>query len=73
MSYRFKDYDLKNVNGSITKIRWGVLSEEEIVNMSVVDIIQMNSYGADEPVMGGLFDRRMGVIDKKTECPTCKQ
>lgn len=71
MSYRFKDYDLKDVNGSITKIRYGVLSEEEIVSLSVVDITQMNSYGADEPVTGGLFDRRMGVVDKKSVCKVC--
>ena len=71
MSYRFKDYDLKNVNGAITKIKYGILSEEEVVSMAVVDIKQMSSYGADETVMEGLFDKRMGVIDRKTECPTC--
>jgi DNA-directed RNA polymerase beta' subunit len=47
-----------------------VLSPEEIRNGSVAEIVSRDTYINNKPVMGGLFDPRMGVLDPGLICPT---
>ena len=43
---------------------------EEIENMSVCEITSRDTYINNKPVLGGLFDPRMGVQDPGLICPT---
>ncbi len=56
----------------IDKIKFGILSPEEIRKMSVTKIITPDTYDDDGyPIEMGLMDRRLGVIDPGLECRTC--
>ena len=58
----------------ISKIQFGVLSPEKILKMSVAHINNPTLYNTDnEPKFGGLFDTRMGVIERHLKCKTCNQ
>jgi DNA-directed RNA polymerase II subunit RPB1 len=46
------------------------LSPEEIRKNSVVEITSRDTYINNKPVIGGLFDPRMGVLEPGTICPT---
>ena len=54
----------------ILGIQFGMLSPEEIENMSVCEITSRDTYINNKPVLGGLFDPRMGVQDPGLICPT---
>jgi DNA-directed RNA polymerase II subunit RPB1 len=41
--------------------------------MSVADIHKTDTYQLTEPVVNGLFDPRMGVLDNNKICQTCEQ
>jgi len=58
---------------SISKIRFGLLSPEEIRNSSVVEVISEDTFANGVPVDGGLFDLRMGTIEQSERCATCRQ
>jgi len=47
-----------------------ILSPEEIRRNSVVEITSRDTYINNKPVIGGLFDPRMGVLEPGTICPT---
>jgi len=67
--YNQLDYteNIKEIKG----VQFGVLSPEEIINRSVVHVTQTVLYDSHgEPVIGGLFDSRMGVIEHGKICPT---
>lgn len=54
-------------NNVVKKISFDVLSKQDVLDMSVVEINQLKS---DQP--GGLYDPRMGpTIITKEKCPTC--
>jgi DNA-directed RNA polymerase beta' subunit len=59
----------------IDRIEFGILGNKEVRRMSVIKeaagIIKPESYNNFEPVIGGLMDIRMGVIDPYLECGTC--
>ncbi|OKY77147.1 MAG: DNA-directed RNA polymerase subunit A' [Candidatus Methanohalarchaeum thermophilum] len=56
----------------ISSINFGILSPEEIREMSVTKIITPDTYDDDGyPIEMGLMDRRLGVIDPGLECKTC--
>lgn len=60
-----------NVNPSkIIGIQFSILSPEEIMNMSVAEITSRDTYVNNKPVIGGLFDPRMGVLEPGMICPT---
>ncbi len=60
-----------NINPSkIIGIQFSVLSPEEIRNSSVAEITSRDTYINNKPVIGGLFDPRMGVLDAGLICPT---
>nr|QFG74851.1 MAG: RNA polymerase Rpb1, domain 1 [Megaviridae environmental sample] len=64
---------LKNkdvVPSKIVGIQFGILSPQEILNQSVAEIKTRDTYINNKPVIGGLFDPRMGVLDPGLICPT---
>lgn len=54
----------------IIGIQFGILSPEEIRNSSVAEITSKDTYVNNKPVIGGIFDPRMGVGDPGLICPT---
>jgi len=54
----------------IVGIQFGMMSPEEIERNSVVEITSRETYNNNKPVIGGLFDPRMGVLEKGFICPT---
>ena len=65
---------MSNEINSIDKIQFGVLSPEHIIKTSAAHIHVSTPYDSNNvPKTGGLFDLRMGVIDRKYKCKTCDQ
>ena len=62
---------LNKLNPSkIIGIQFSILSPEEIRNGSVAEITSRDTYVNNKPVIGGLFDPRMGVLEPGMICPT---
>ena len=60
-----------NLNPSkIIGIQFSILSPEEIRKGSVAEITTRDTYVNNKPVIGGLFDPRMGVLEPGLICPT---
>ena len=51
-------------------IQFSILSSEEIRKSSVAEIVSRDTYVNNKPVIGGLFDPRMGVLEPGLICPT---
>jgi DNA-directed RNA polymerase II subunit RPB1 len=70
-------YSTNEKVGEIESIKFGLLSQDDILNMSVFKEDNINgldipeSYENGEPKKGGLDDRRMGVISHNDRCDTC--
>jgi DNA-directed RNA polymerase beta' subunit len=63
--------DIRNSNVSkIIGIQFSIMSPEEILKGSVAEITNRETYVNNKPVIGGLFDPRMGPIDPGVVCPT---
>ena len=61
----------KQMNASkIIGIQFSVLSPEEIRKGSVAEITSRDTYINNKPVINGLFDPRMGVLEPGLICPT---
>ena len=54
----------------IIGIQFSLLSPHEILKSSVAEISNRDTYINNKPVLGGLFDPRMGVLDPGFICPT---
>ena len=54
----------------IIGIQFSILSPDEIRNSSVAEITSRDTYINNKPVIGGLFDPRMGVLEPGLICPT---
>jgi len=54
----------------IIGMQFSILSPEEIRKGSVANIVSRDTYVNNKPVIGGLFDPRMGVLDPGLICPT---
>ena len=54
----------------IIGIQFSILSPEEIRTGSVAEITSRDTYINNKPVIGGLFDPRMGVLEPGVTCPT---
>jgi DNA-directed RNA polymerase II subunit RPB1 len=67
MSYRSNN---ENDVAKIIGIQFGILSPDEIRKSSVANITSRDTYVNNKPVIGGLFDPRMGVLDPGITCPT---
>ena len=62
---------MKNDDSSrIIGIQFSILSPEEIRRNSVAEITSREVYINNKPVIGGLFDPRMGVLEPGLICPT---
>ena len=62
---------MKNTRCSkIIGIQFSILSPEEIRKGSVAEITSRETYNNNKPVIGGLFDPRMGVLESDLICPT---
>ena len=61
---------LKNESSKIIGIQFSILSPEEIRKSSVAEITNRDTYINNKPVVGGLFDPRMGVLEPGLICPT---
>ena len=66
---------LTNSNNSmnvskIVGIQFSIMSPDEIRKGSVAEITSRETYINNKPVIGGLFDPRMGVLEPGLICPT---
>ena len=55
---------------SIIGIQFGIMSPEQIRKASVAHITTKDTYINNKPVVGGIFDPRMGVLEPGILCPT---
>ena len=62
--------DTKMASSRIIGVQFSMLSPEEIRRNSVVEISSRDTYINNKPVVGGLFDPRMGVLEPGLICPT---
>jgi DNA-directed RNA polymerase subunit A' len=57
---------------AIKSIRFALLSPDVIRSMSVMEITTSETYDeAGRPMVGGLMDRRLGVVEPGSRCETC--
>ncbi|XP_065856882.1 DNA-directed RNA polymerase II subunit RPB1-like [Euphorbia lathyris] len=52
-------------------VQFGLLSPDEIREMSVVEVEYSETTERGKPKAGGLSDTRLGTIDRKQKCETC--
>ena len=57
-------------SSKIIGVQFSMLSPEEIRKNSVVEVSSRDTYINNKPVVGGLFDPRMGVLEPGLICPT---
>jgi len=62
--------NMQNISSKIIGIQFSVLSPEEIRKGSVAEITSRDTYINNKPVINGLFDPRMGVLEPGLICPT---
>ena len=60
----------KDRASKILGVQFSVLSPEEIRKSSVAQITSRDTYVNNKPVLNGLFDPRMGVLEPGLVCPT---
>ena len=60
----------KKTVSKIVGIQFSVLSPEEIRKCSVAEITSRDTYSNNIPVIGGMFDPRLGVLEPGLKCPT---
>ena len=70
--YRELSYDNSDID-TVSGIQFCIMSPEDIRSRSVVPDVNNQTYSNNEPVHGGLFDRRMGVVEANVLCQTCEQ
>ena len=62
--------NLINDCAKIIGVQFSILSPDEIRKGSVAEITNRDTYINNKPVIGGLFDPRMGVLEPGLICPT---
>jgi DNA-directed RNA polymerase II subunit RPB1 len=68
---KFATSNNMSVNCSkVIGIQFSILSPDEIRKSSVAEITSRDTYINNKPVIGGLFDPRMGVLEPGLICPT---
>ena len=70
MAQRTKGTIQKKDAAKIIGIQFSILSPEEIRKGSVAEITSRDTYVNNKPVINGLFDPRMGVLEPGFICPT---
>lgn len=63
------DQDIETVKG----LQFSIMGPDEILRRSVVEVTKTDTYNGHEPVINGLFDPRMGVLEHNRVCATCEQ
>ena len=67
----YQELDYTGKIREIVGVQFSIMSPEEIKKRSVVHVTQTILYDSNgDPVIGGLFDPRMGVLDHGKICPT---
>ena len=66
-----KNENMVPVHSKIIGVQFSVMSPEEILKQSVVEVTSHETYERDEPTIKGLFDPRMGVLEIGKICRTC--
>jgi len=69
----YKELSFENDIETIKAIQFTIMSPEEIEKKSVCEIVSTDTYSGNDPIIGGLFDSRMGVIENDKICKTCNQ
>lgn len=69
----YKELSFENEVKNIEGIQFSIMSADDIKKMSVAEIVSTDTYSGNEPIIGGLFDSRMGVIENDKICKTCMQ
>jgi DNA-directed RNA polymerase II subunit RPB1 len=57
----------------ISHVEFGVFSPDEIKRFAVVNVTEPSMYSASLPIANGTADHRMGSVDRRLACGTCKQ
>ena len=70
MANKFNETIPRKMNSKIIGIQFSILSPDEIRKGSVAEITSRDTYINNKPVIGGLFDPRMGVLEPGLICPT---
>ena len=76
MNILYYKYKMKSNNENISDaskilgIQFSVLGPEAIRKASVAEITSRDTYINNKPVINGLFDPRMGVLEPGLICPT---
>ena len=60
----------KNNPSKIIGIQFSIMSPEDIIKGSVAEITSRDTYVNNKPIIGGIFDPRMGVLEPGLICPT---
>ena len=63
------NYGKENIS-KIIGLQFSIMSPYEIEKSSVAEITNRDTYINNKPVLGGLFDPRMGVLEPGLICPT---
>jgi DNA-directed RNA polymerase II subunit RPB1 len=63
------EYDIERIDG----IQFRVMGPDEIVRRSVAEIVSTDTFAGTEPIIGGLFDPRLGLTSPNALCKTCEQ
>ena len=70
----YKELQYTSKIREISGVQFSILSPEEIKRRGVVNVTQTVLYDPNgDPIINGLFDPRMGVIDHGKICPTDEQ
>ena len=69
MNFKYTESDAPL--SSIKSIQFSLLDDEQIKRLSVAEITSYELYDKGCPVVGGLYDLRMGTTDKQFKCQTC--
>ena len=57
----------------IGAIEFGVFSSDEIKRLAVCNITESSMYSNSLPANGSVVDFRMGSVDRRLRCGTCKR
>ena len=67
-----RELDNLQYHKKISSIQFGILHPDELKRMSVCEVTKPETFDGSRPVINGLFDPRMGVIDRGPLCATCE-
>lgn len=57
----------------VSHVEFGVFSPEEIKRFAVVNVTEQSMYASNLPLANGAADHRMGSVDRRLACGTCKR